>query len=56
MVGFALVDHTTPLVVTAEPPSAITFPPEVAVVVVMELADIELTVGRTNDVLVVKMT
>ena len=56
IVGFALVDHTTPLEVTAEPPSELIFPPEMAVVVVMELADIVLTVGRTNDVLVVKMT
>jgi hypothetical protein len=56
MVGFVFVDHTTPLVVTAEPPSEVIFPPKVAVVVVMELADIVLTVGRTNDVLVVKMT
>ena len=55
IVGFALVDHTTPLVVTAEPPSELIFPPEMAVVVVMELADIVLTVGRTNDVLVVKV-
>ena len=54
MVGLALVDHTTPLVETAEPPSEVIFPPEMAVVVEMELADIVLTVGRTNDVLVVK--
>jgi hypothetical protein len=54
IVGVGLVDHTTPLVVTAEPPSELIFPPEVAVVVEMELADIVLTVGRTNDVLVVK--
>jgi hypothetical protein len=56
IVGVGLVDHTTPLVVTAEPPSKLIFPPKVAVVVVMELADIVLKVGRTNDVLVVKMT
>ena len=55
MVGFALVDHTTPLVVTAEPPSELIFPPDAAVVVVIELADIVLTVGRTNDVLVLKV-
>ena len=56
IVGVGLVDHTTPLEVTTKPPSALTFPPEVTVVVVMELADIVLTVGRTIDVLVVKMT
>ena len=56
MVGFVLVDHTTPLVVTDEPPSEVIFPPDMAVVVEMELADIVLTAGRTNDVLVVKMT
>jgi hypothetical protein len=50
-----VVDHTTPLAVTTEPPSELIFPPEVAVVVVIELADIVLTVGRTNDVLVVKV-
>jgi hypothetical protein len=55
MVGLALVDHTTPLVVTAEPPSEVIFPPEMAVVVEMELEDIVLTIGRTNDVLVVKV-
>jgi hypothetical protein len=55
IVGFALVDHTTPLAVTTEPPSELIFPPEMAFVVVMELADIVLTVGRTNDVLVVKV-
>ena len=30
--GVGLVDHTTPRAVTVEPPSALTFPPEVAVV------------------------
>ena len=56
MVGFELVDHTTPLAVTAEPPSELIFPPDVAVLVVMELADTVLTVGRTNNVLVLKVT
>jgi hypothetical protein len=55
MVGFVLVDQTTPLEVIAAPPSEEIFPPEMAVVVVMELADIVLTVGRTNDVLAVKI-
>ena len=55
IVGVELVDHTTPLKVTAEPPSEVIFPPEMAVVVEMELEDIVLTIGRTNDVLVVKV-
>jgi hypothetical protein len=55
MVGFGLVDHTTPLAVTAEPPSELILPPDVAVVVVMELVDTVLTVGRTNIVLVLKV-
>ena len=55
IVGFVLVDHTTPLEVTAEPPSELIFPPEVALVVVMELADIVLNVGSTTGVLVVKV-
>jgi hypothetical protein len=56
IVWFGLVDHTTPLEVTDAPPSEFTFPPDVAVVVVMELADIVITVGRTTSVLVVKVT
>jgi hypothetical protein len=55
IVGVGLVDHTTPLIVTAAPPSAVIFPPAVAVVVVIELADIVLTVGRTTGELVVKV-
>jgi hypothetical protein len=55
MVGFVFVDHTTPLVVIAAPPSEVIFPPEMAVVVEMGFTDIVLTVGRTNDVLVLKV-
>ena len=55
IVGVGLVDHTTPLEVTAEPPSELTFPPDVAVVVVMELADTVLNVGSITGVLVVKV-
>ena len=55
MVGFGFVDHTTPLEVIAAPPSEEIFPPEMAVVVVMELADIVLTVGRNTGVLVVNV-
>ena len=35
IVGFALVDQTTPLAVMEAPPSAVIMPPEVAVVVVI---------------------
>ena len=55
IVGFVLVDHTTPLTVTVAPPSELILPPEVALVVVMELADTVLNVGRTTGVLVVKV-
>ena len=56
MVGFGFVDHTKPLVITAAPPSELTFPPVVAVEVVMELADRVLIVGRTTGVIVVNVT
>jgi hypothetical protein len=56
MVGFVLVDHTTPLVVTAEPPSELIFPPEVAVVdVIAEIEDV-VTVGGKVVEFVIKMT
>jgi hypothetical protein len=55
IVGLVLVDHTTPLKVTVAPPSELTFPPVVAVVAVMELADRVIIVGRNTGVLVVKV-
>ena len=55
MVGFVLVDHTTPLVVMEAPPSEVILPPVMAEVVVMELVNIVLTVGRTTSVLVLKV-
>ena len=56
MVGFVLVDHTTPLVVIAAPPSELIFPPEIdAVDVIAEIEDV-ITVGGTVVELVVKMT
>ena len=56
MVGFALVDHTTPLEVTTEPPSELIFPPEIdAVDVIAEIEDV-VTVGGTAVEFVVKMT
>ena len=55
MVGFVLVDHTTPLVVTAEPPSELIFPPEIEVVdVVAEIVNV-VTVGGTAVEFVVKV-
>jgi hypothetical protein len=57
MVGFALVDHTTPLVVTAEPPSEEIFPPEVAVVdVKAEIEDVVTVNEGTVVEFVIKIT
>ena len=55
IVGLVLVDHTTPLFVMDAPPSDVMFPPVVAVVVVMELADRVLIVGRTTGKIVLKV-
>ena len=55
IVGLGLVDHTTPLFVMDDPPSDIMLPPDVTVVVVTELADTVLTIGRTTGALVVKV-
>ena len=55
MVGVGLVDHTTPLAVMDAPPFELILPPEVALVVVMELPDTVLNVGSTTCVLVVKV-
>jgi hypothetical protein len=56
MVGFVLVDHITPLVVTAEPPSELIFPPEVAVVDVIAEIEEVVTVGGKVVEFVIKMT
>ena len=56
MVGFVLVDHTTPLEVIAEPPSELIFPPELAVVAVIAEIEAVVIVGRTIVELVLKMT
>ena len=45
MIGLADVDQHTPRAVTLSPPSDMTFPPVLAVVVVMELAAVVLTVA-----------
>ena len=43
IVGFAVVLQQTPLAETAAPPSEITFPPAVAVVIVMDEAGVVVT-------------
>jgi hypothetical protein len=51
VVGFVAVPHTIPLAVTADPPSADTLPPLVAVVPVMALAAVVAArVGATASV------
>jgi hypothetical protein len=51
VVGFVVVPHTIPLAVTADPPSADTLPPLVAVVDAMELAAVVAAkVGATASV------
>jgi hypothetical protein len=55
IVGLVLVDHTTPRAVMGAHPSDVMFPPVVAVVVVMELADTVLNVGRTTGIIVLKV-
>ena len=55
IVGVELVDHTTPLEVTAEPPSELIVPPEIdAVDVIAEIEDV-VTVGGTVVEFVVKI-
>ena len=45
IVGDLLVDHTTPLAVTEEPPSTLTLPPDLAVVAVTSEGINVLTTG-----------
>ncbi len=45
MVGFVLVDQTTPLAVMVAPPSAVMLPPEVAEVVVIAVMAMVVSVG-----------
>jgi hypothetical protein len=49
--GSGEVPQQTPLEVTAEPPSDVTLPPEIAVVVVMPETAVVVTVGLTEFVL-----
>jgi hypothetical protein len=55
IVGFVLVDQQTPLAVTAEPPSDVILPPDVAVVAVIDDIDVVVRVGGITD-RVVKLT
>ena len=51
-VGLVVVAQQTPLAVTAAPPSAEIFPPETAVVKVIELAIVVVRVGTTTGLVV----
>ena len=55
-VGDVVVDQTTPLAVTVEPPSDVTVPPEVAVVDDIPEIVVVTTVGTEVDVSVLKLT
>ena len=50
IVGFADVLQQTPRVVTAAPPSLVTFPPLIVVVLVIEIAAVVVSVGTIADV------
>jgi hypothetical protein len=52
MVGVAVVAQQTPFAVTAALPSAVIFPPETAVVRVIELTAVVVREGTTSDVVV----
>ena len=54
VVGLAVVDQHTPLAVTGDPPSDVTFPPEVAVVAVTFVTAVVVTVAPIASV--VKVT
>jgi hypothetical protein len=53
IIGDGLVDQTTPRPVTVAPPSALTFPPEVAVVVPKSVTVEVERVGTDADTLIV---
>ena len=50
--GFAVVAQQTPLAVTAPPPSAVIFPPEIAVVKVSPVIASVVRVGTTIELVV----
>ena len=45
--GLVVVDQHTPRAVTADPPIAVTFPPDDAVVAAMDVAAVVVTVGMS---------
>jgi hypothetical protein len=52
IVGSAVVAQHTPLAVTDAPPSEVTFPPETAVVNVIEVIAVVVTVGAVTGLVV----
>jgi hypothetical protein len=52
IVGFAVVDQQIPFAVTVPPPSVITFPPETAVVKLIEVTAVVVIVGATTGLVV----
>jgi hypothetical protein len=50
--GFAVVAQQTPLAVTAPPPSAVIFPPEVAAVKVIPVTAVVVRVGTKTGLVV----
>ena len=56
VVGAGFTDHTTPRVVTADPPSDVIFPPPIAVLAVIPLMAVVVTVGILVVTVVVNVT
>ncbi len=57
IIGDGLVDQTTPRTVTLAPPSALTFPPEVAVTVLKSVTvEVERVGTDANTLFVLKLT
>ena len=56
VVGTGFTDHTTPRVVTADPPSEVIFPPPFAVLAVIPLMAVVVNVGILAVTVVVKDT
>jgi hypothetical protein len=56
IVGIELVDHTTPRSDTVAPPSEVTLPPVVALLVVIPLNEVVEIVGKTTGVSVTKLS
>jgi hypothetical protein len=57
IIGDGLVDQTTPRTITLAPPSALTFPPEVAVTVLKSVTvEVERVGTDANTLFVLKLT